>query len=101
MKEKVHWRPISNTAIRYCPWCDVETIVSQLLSSTEFRYANGDCCKHLRTPKYEDITFSAPMRINDQGDFNHLRISNDARRYILSREPFLTCYMKLKNKSPN
>lgn len=101
MKEKMYWHPRSNTAICYCPRCDVVTIVSQLLSGTEFRYANGDCCKHLRIPKYEDITFSTLMWINDQEDYNHVRISNDARRYILSREPFLTCYMKLKNESPN
>lgn len=101
MKEKVYWQPSSNTAIYYCPRCDVETIVSQLLSGTEIRYFNGNCCKHLKTPKYEDITFSAPMWINDHEDYNHLRISNDARRYILFREPFLTCYMKLKNESPN
>lgn len=89
----MNWRPDFSAGFTYCPRCDLKIIVSQLLIGTEIRYFNGHCCDD----ENNTIEFSGLRWYKDLDGFNHYRFDNDTRRKILSKEPFLSEYNKMKS----
>lgn len=93
MDEKPNWKLLNHRRFVYCQSRDLLDIVFQLILGTEIKYSNSPCCGD-----YHEAAVLGHMWSNYQEGFNHHKFSNDARREILSKEPFRSIYNEFKER---